>query len=675
MVRLFRLLLVPLLVAVLVGCGHFQPNGESEADEAGPSAESTVIARYADTTVSLAAFEEAYVEAGSTHAQAANDSLPAYRDFLEQYVNYRLKLRAARDAGLDTLSSVQQEVHSYRKELARPRLMERKVYEPLLRTIYERRKQEVDVSHILIRVPPNASPEDTLSAYHTAQSLRDSLDQGRSFGELAYRHSDDPSAQQEGRRGYRGHIGYLRAGQIVEPFEDRMYELDPGEVSDIFRTQYGYHLIKVHDRRPTEQPVQLSHIFLRPNDDSAAVRERLDSLRREIVNGRAAFSEVARAHSEDQQSASRGGDLGEISSLQSLPESLRQAVASLDSVGAVSDVVESSYGFHLLKLTGRKAPQSFEDAYEDLKEQISGQARVERQKTAFARDVRSREGVTVDTAQILDAARASSVDSLARPLLTLTDPSSPSSTPVISLGDSTYTLSQLAQHLMQVDGGARLSVGDLIEDFLNDKAFEYAMVQLEDRDPDFAASMQQYRNGTLLFRFMQDSVWTAASRDTAGLRATYEENRDQYRFPERVRAVTFRAPVDSLLRPYRKRYDETASLEDLATRVDSDSLVSIDTTYVTEQSASVYTEVLSVPDGAIVGPLDLDTESLLLIRDRRVPARSKSFEEALSSVREDYQEAYEEEVLRRLRERYDVETFPNRLRRAFEGPPDESPTP
>jgi len=652
------------LLGLCVACSASQQTGTSDADApSGP--EQTVVARYADTDITQAELDSAFAASVGGREQAADTSLSAYRDFLDQYLNYRLKVRAAHDAGVDTLPSIQRDVQRYRLELARPQLMRDEVYEPVARTLYERRRQAVDVSHILIRTSQN---QDTTTAYRTIQTIADSLDRGVPFAELALRNSEDPSARKQGSRGYRGRLGYLRAGQIVEPFERRMYALEPGATSDVFRTQYGYHIVKVHDKRPAQPPVRLSHILRRGRGSTAAPQQFLDSLRTEIQTGTLTFAAAAKKHSQDPQSASKGGALGTVN-LQSLPSSLRSAVTSLDSVGTISEPVQSRFGYHLLKLTGRQERKSFDEAYDALKKKISGQPRVEQRKRTVAYRVRSEEGVTVDTTRLLTATGIASTDSLARPLLSLPDSSAVTSRTVATLGDSTYTVGQMARHLMQTDGGARTTVAQLIESFLNENAIEYAAVKRSLNDPSLAQEIRKYREGTLLFRYMQDSVWTAAAQDSAGLRATYQKNQDQYRFPERIRTIVLRTPADSLLQPLKTRYQADGSPGALVAAADADTLVSVDTVFVTDRSPEVYQPVRSADDLELLGPTSQDDEWLLMIRDTRLPPRAKTFAEARSSVVQDYQQTYEQRVIRRLRTRYDADTYPERLRPPFETQP------
>ncbi|HKL88858.1 MAG TPA: hypothetical protein VJ884_07615, partial [Salinibacter sp.] len=165
---------------LLTGCSGGEPATSSNGAAAASEQDRTVVATYGDSTLTLAEFQQAYANANDV-STPATDSVEAYQEFLQQYVNFRLKVRAAREAGLDTLPGVQQEVRTYRQKMARPKVMRAEVYEPLVRDLYERRQQEVDVSHILKRVSPDASPEDTLAAYRSMQAIADSIERGVSF--------------------------------------------------------------------------------------------------------------------------------------------------------------------------------------------------------------------------------------------------------------------------------------------------------------------------------------------------------------------------------------------------------------------------------------------------------------------------------------------------------------
>jgi peptidyl-prolyl cis-trans isomerase SurA len=643
----------------------------SSAPAVSPSSSgSLVVARYADTSITLDQFERRYAASEGGYAAARDDSAAAYRGFLDRLLGFRLKVLAARRAGMDTLASVRQEADAYRQQMAPAALQREEVLEPIIQTLYERQKQEVDVSHVLIRVAPDAPPPDTLAAYREAQALRDSVRAGMRFATVAQRYSEDPSAQQEERPGYQGRLGYVSAGQLVEPFEETMYTVPEDSVSGVFRTRFGYHILKVHDRREREYPVKLSHLMIVPDGstaaDTAAARAQIDSLRAELVQG-ARFEAIARAHSDDQRSARQGGDLGFIDPNAKMPTSFSSAIDTLQQqgVGTLSEVFASAFGFHLLKLVDQKEPPPYEEAYDNLKQRVSRMPRVEKRKAALARSIRQETGTRVDTAALRAVLPVASLDSTARPLFSLAD--SAAATAVATLGDSTYALGALRTYVRQNRlGGA--SVAEALDQFLNAQALDYAAARLEQRDPEFASLMREYREGLLLFQYMQDSVWTVAQQDTAALRATYNAHPGRYRFPPRVRTLVFRSPVDSLLRPYVHSYtQERTPLADVVAQATADSVVQVDTVLVPPAADSLYQPVLSASDGTALGPLTNRSGPLWMVRDTRLPARPQTFQEARSAVLRDYQDAYEKAVTERLRERFGATTYPERLQAAFQG--------
>lgn len=669
---MFKQLMLALCVCTGLIAGCRSTHLPSSSSPSSP----VILAFYADTALTLNEFEQRYARSVGGRAEAADDSMAAYRDFLARYVNYRLKVRAMRQAGLDQDSAFQQEVRDYRLRMARPRLMCRRVLDPIIHTLHERRQEEVDVSHILIRVPPNAPPKDTLAAYHRIAALIDSLEQGADFGQLAEQYSQDPSAQQKGAPGYRGHLGYLTAGRTVKPFEDHMYQTPVGELSPIIRTRFGYHVLKVHDRRPRRPDIRVSHIMIRPQgrtaQDSAEARHLTQTLRDSIQQG-TPFAALARRHSDDRPSAQKGGDLGFIRSGQSLPPAFKAAAFDLRDIGSVSDVVETRYGFHLIKLTDRKTLPTYEEAYEDLKKLATRLPRSDSAERALALDIRHRYGLTVDTT----ALRQALPGGLDAPVQTLHPDSLTPATAhrsVARLGDTHYTLGDLARFATEnATSNSQQAIGALLDDFLNDAALDYGAARLEKRDDEFHLLMQEYREGLLIFQFMQDSVWNAAAHATDSLRARYTAHPERYRFSERARIVSLSSRADSLLRPFANALDAGTPVDTILARARRTPIVAVDTTHVpldtSADTTSVYRRALHVREGGYVGPIPDQNRSLLLIRDKRLPARQKTFEEARTTLVEEYQTAVEQRLIERLRQRYRVRTFPDRLRHAFAASP------
>lgn len=663
------------LLGLLAGC---QQTHSTTAPSDAP--DPVILARYQGGHITLDEFERRYAASVGDETNPADDSLAAYRDFLDRLVNFKLKVKAAREAGMDQDEDFLNEVRNYRLQMARPRLMKREIMDPIIDTLYARRQHEVAASHILIQVAPDAPPADTMDAYTRLASIVDSLDRGADFGTMAERHSEDPSAQREGAPGYRGDLGYLTAGRTVKPFEDQMYRTPVGDRSPIFRTRYGYHVLRVNDIRPRRPAIDVAHIMISPASgspaDTAAARDLATALRDSLQQG-VPFEALARRHSDDPRSAQNGGMLGTIRSDQQLPPAFKEAAFALDDVGAVSDVVRTRFGYHLIKLVDRATLPSYEEAYDDLREMAGRLPRTEAAQRAFASSRWPDYNLRVDTSAVLQAAYASSLNAPAQALAPSRIESTLLDRTVASLGDSTYTLRALSASVEaasseQQPSGTQSSstLGEALDSFLTDATLDYEAATLERRDPAFRRQMQEYREGLLLFQFMQDSVWTAATRDTEALRAYYETHREQYQYPERARVITLGTTSEPILRAWKDTLRAAPAVDRVLQRARSSRTVQMDTVEVplTAQAdtASVYRNALTVDAGGVAGPVATADRSLLLVRRETLPARPMTFDEARSTVLQDYQNAVEARTHERLRARYQVDVFPDRLAAAFE---------
>ncbi len=636
-----------------------------------------VVASFRGELLTLDEFEANYAPHAGDNSESAMDSLASYRDFLERYVDFRLKVLAAQDAGLHDRPDILDEITAYRVRLARPFLLEKEVVDPIVLTLYERQREMADVSHILLTVPEDAPPEDTLTAFLRMRALRDSVLQGADFGDLAARHSEDPSAKSPpGNRGSRGRLGFFKGGDLVEPFESFTYDIPVGGLSPVFRTRFGYHMLTVHERKPATPDIRIAHIMIRPAGppgDSTNALARAEALKRQLDEG-ADFAELAQAHSEDVMSAGRGGDIGTIAYTGPIPESFKEAAFALAEPGDITDPVETPFGVHLIQLIERSAPPSYEEAYDDLKNLAAQLPRMERAEEALARDIiRNRQG-QVDTALALNAFAGVSPDSiLALPNGGLAEAALADT--FFTLGDSTWTLGDLANTAGNLGrrGGSdtESTVRALVSSFVKEAALNAEAARLEERDDEFAKIMREFRDGLMLFALMEDSVWTAADQDSAALRARYDMQPEAYQWPDRIRAISLQSASDSLMQDAAARFDAGASIADIHALYASDSLYAMhaDTTLIADSSGSVYDYILDLNEGERTEVLPLRNRRILLVHGGVEAARGKTFEEARTQVVSEHQQTLEERLLARLRKRYAAHTFPDRLTQAFREEP------
>ena len=215
-------------------------------------------------------------------------------EYLDLFVNFRMKVMDAEAQQLDTSAKFKQELAGYRKQLAKPFMSSDDITDELIQEAYQRKQKDIRASHILIRCDKHALPSDTLKAYNKAIEIRNKAVKGEDFGELAVRYSDDPSAkdtkateQTPARKGNRGDLGYFTVFDMVYPFETGAYNTKPGHISMPVRSDFGYHIIKVQSVTDALGTIQAAHIFLQlPFDasaeDEAAMRLKADNIYKEL---------------------------------------------------------------------------------------------------------------------------------------------------------------------------------------------------------------------------------------------------------------------------------------------------------------------------------------------------------------------------------------------------------
>lgn len=330
---------------------------------------------------------EAIYKKNNKEAPVTQEALDEYLDL---FINYKLKVRAAEAAGLDTAVKFNTELKGYRQQLARPYLIDRGLNDQLMQEAYERKTEEVRASHILVNLAPDASPEDTAAAWKRIMALRARVVGGEDFAKVAKSvgGSDDPSARTNG-----GDLGYFSVLQMVYPFETAAYKTPVGQVSQPVRTKFGYHIIKVTNRRPAQGEMTAAHIMIRSVDEDspekqAAAEAKIQEAYGRIMSGEMTFADAALRYSDDGPTSGKGGELPPFTTGKMIPEFEEKAFA-LKHDGDISAPFKTPYGWHIVKRISYTDPPSFEEAKAELKNKISHDSRAEITRNKFLKDLRT----------------------------------------------------------------------------------------------------------------------------------------------------------------------------------------------------------------------------------------------------------------------------------------------
>jgi len=300
------------------------------------------------------------------HQQPQDFTEEKINEYLTLFINFKLKIAEGRKRGLDTTQAFVKEFNTYKEELKKPYRAGTDDLDRLTKETYDRLTQEIKATHLLIAVKPDAAPSDTLAAYHKISDLRRRVLAGENFEALVKEFSEDPSAKTNG-----GSLGYFTALQMVYPFEDAAYKTKAGEISPIVRTRFGYHIIKVLDRRPARGEVEVSHILLRTGKgNEARIKNTIFEIYDQLKGGRF-WDELCNEYSEDTSTKNAGGKLRPfgVGGLASVPE-FEQVAFSLKEPGEISDPFQSAIGWHIIRLEKKIPVPPFKETEASLKRRV-----------------------------------------------------------------------------------------------------------------------------------------------------------------------------------------------------------------------------------------------------------------------------------------------------------------
>ncbi|MEI7504749.1 MAG: peptidylprolyl isomerase, partial [Paludibacter sp.] len=448
-------------------------------------------------------------------------------EYVDLFVNFKLKVEEAKAQGIDTTKSFITELSGYRSQLTKPYLTDSKVDDDLLLEAYNRLKEDVDVSHILIRIPQNATPADTLKAWNSIQTILKRLQKKEDFSKVAKEASEDPSAAENS-----GHLGFISAFRTVYPFETVAYNTPVGTLSKPVRSAFGYHIIQVHGRRPSLGEVLVAHImkFTSKEDEAGNVKAKatIDSIYQRIKAGDD-FGDLAKRLSQDKGSAAKNGELPWFGTGRMVPE-FETAAFALNNVGDYSQPIQSAYGWHIIKLIEKKGVASYADMKADLERKVKRDERANRGQQAFVTKLRKDYNYQIITPNVTEFYALVGTKALSDSVFIAE--SSKLNKPLFSFAGKNFTQSDFAKYLKKNTNSDKSipseKINEKLNAFVDSELLAYEDAQLEKKYDDFRFLMQEYHDGILLFEVSNKEVWEKASKDTDGLDKYFKAHKEVY---------------------------------------------------------------------------------------------------------------------------------------------------
>ncbi len=578
-------------------------------------------------------------------------------EYIDLFINFKLKVLAAEKLGLDTMNKFINELNGYKIQLEKPYLIDTAINEALIREAYFRTINEIEASHIMIKVSPTSSPLDTLKAWKTIDSISKVLANTKSsFGELTEELSHCPSGKMD-----KGNLGYFNAFKMVYPFENAAYNTAIGRVSPIVRTRFGYHLVKPHNLRKAKGRVKAAHIMIvcdsKKQSDCNNAKEKIDAIYSSIMNG-GSFEEIAKESSNDRKSAQKGGELGWISSGGNVYPSFENAVFNLIANNEISKPFQTPNGWHIVKRLDFEDVKSYEDLRYELKNKIQKDARAQKTRSSFINSLKITYALkeTFDPKTVQNILANKYFDSIeirknTRPKII--------DKVIVDFTENQFTykdfivfLSNTSKQIGKYKRDIKL-ISEKYNQFLNLNLIEYEKTQLPLKYPDFKALLKEYRDGILLFDISDQMIWSKAIKDTSGLKLFYEKNQDTWKYPNRAKTEIYTTQDKKTAKKIYKLLSKKIRYDSIQKIVNQDDM-NVELNKKTLDEFNDFNMSYNELSEGITKPIKVNEKFIILNVYEKLDSRNKLLNEAEGIIVSAYQNHLEKEWIKKLRSENEI---------------------
>lgn len=519
------------------------------------------------------------------------NSKSAFNNYLNLYINYRLKVKAAYDLKIDTLPNQIADRRAFEEQIKSIHLLDASTLDKLVEEAVQHRKEEIELSHIFIAFkqpytetePTTISKEEKEIAERKIIEIQQRIKNGEPFDELATLYSNDPEAKNN-----RGHLGFIKVFTLPYHFEQVAYALNNGEISQPIKSDAGIHLFKRISSKKIDGPLAVAQILITipENANTTTINERAllaNNIYNEASKG-ASFDSLVALYSEDRSSNNNDGILVGMETGDFDPI-FEQQIRALKHDGQLSPIFRTAFGFHILKRIGQDTLKTnLTQLTDETKELVLQDDRIEIAKQAFIEKSIGKHGLKAD----------------------------------------------------------------------EKNKEEYIANRLADFSPAYAAQINEFKDGNLLFEIMDKKIWSKASSDLSALKNFHASRKHQYQWKQSVMTFTIitqnkdiataiQADIrnNKSIESIRKLYSEVAFID--SNRQEANAILGVGSA---NAEAGFLTEIFTnESDG---------TYSFTYLSKVYQDPSIMTFEEARVQVINDYQQMLEEKWINELKKKYPV---------------------
>ena len=576
------------------------------------------------------------------------------KEYMDLFINFKLKVLDAKAHGLNKNESFISEYDGYKYQVSKNYLTDSYAEDEIQKEAYERLKEQVRASHILVKVAETAPKEEADKAYQKALDIIEEL-KSKSFEEVALKKSDDPSVSKN-----KGDLGYFTSLQMVYPFENAAYNTPVGQFSKPIRTQFGYHILKITDRRENPGERQVSHIMLKTTNgqDPVAQKKKIDEIYKKLESGES-FEELVSTYSEDTRTAAKNGVINWFGTGK-MAKPFEKAAFELEGINSYSKPFNTKYGWHIVKLLGKRGVRSFEEEKVHIKNKISKNDRAEIADKAFIAKLKKEYNFKINEKNTKSIGWIMNrIDFKSKSYEDLENYNKYTK-PVYSFADITFTQSDLLR-LIKANETNYNNVNDkkayidmILDHKTKDALIDYEKSQLAIKYPEYRLLLQEYHDGILLYEISKNMVWDKAVKDTTGLESYYEEHKSDYMYDTRVNATIIEVANEKLAKKAKKYLKKGKSIDYIREKLNVSSSLNFNT----------HTGVYSKGDNKLIDSVEWKkgySENLpkgqgiaFISIEEVIPPQVKALNEARGLVISDYQNYLEKQWISSLKAKHNI---------------------
>jgi peptidyl-prolyl cis-trans isomerase SurA len=580
-----------------------------------------------------------------------DDSQKEIDSYLELFINYKLKLTEAKALRYDKDPVYLKEFQSYKNQLTQSYLTDKNVTDDLVREAYDRTTNEVKAQHILILL--DEVETDTLAVYSKVEAYRERLV-----------NEDFESLKKElhnGKNIFVEDLGYFSAFKMVYNFESAAYATEVGAVSQPFRTRFGFHVVKILEKRKSRGQVSVAHIMIAntQKDSTLVAKDRIQELHRLLLQGDD-FGELAKQFSDDKSSSNRGGELSPFKSGQINSEIFETTAFELNPSNPISKPIQTQFGWHILKYINKIPVKSFEELQPELESQVGKDSRSQLVKAKMLERLLVEYQVENPNSKLMNV--ESNLTYITSEKAWEFSKDFDNNLPFLTIKNQSYTYQDFLnfinanQKANKKEWTTAVVVKKQYASFLEQSVIQYKKDNLESENEEFAHILNEYREGLLLFELMQDKIWEGAKNDSIGLQEFYNANKQNYVWPERIEGSVARSTNAKYIKKVRKYWQKNSSNEEIDEAINKDQQNVIFSNGELELGQAPLPKNFNVRTKTPISELIKENNSFYVVNVKEFkPKSQKTFEEAKGQLIADYQIALESKWTQELRTKFKVD--------------------